>query len=751
VLQVTEFAESSMALLEEFKTTGPGLPDIDLDEGVKLMKTFQQTMVEKAAMRDELVLAEKLFNLPLTSYPELTEVERELRNLSQIYAVYSDHVAAVTTFSGMLWGELDIKRLVTSTDDFIGRLKKLKHLAMLPTMEAVTARIQAFQASLPLIENLKSDALRKRHWDRLMEETGQKFEMDPKTFTLGSLFAMQLHNYADTISEITNGAVKELTIESEIRKLADVWKDQRFDLFKYMKGSEDRGYLLRSVEEVTLLLEDMGLNLQSMMASRFVKPFLDDVQRWEKKLSLISECIEVWMLVQRKWMYLESIFVGSDDIRHQLPQEAKRFDGIDRDFKKIMVDTAKSPNILECCSVEGRLPQLQGLSDSLEQCQKSLTDYLDTKRCAFPRFFFISDDELLSILGTSDPTSVQEHMLKLFDNCAELKFGRGNKTVIGMKSAESETYEMRTPVPVEGAVETWMTAVEAEMRRTLHVITKEGVFYYAKKARRQWILDNIGMCALVGTQIWWTWEVQDTFRRVRDGNKLAMKEFLRKCTGQLLELVDMVRTDLKNLDRKKVNSLIILDVHARDIIDVFVRDSVLDYREFAWESQLRFLWDQGVDDIVINQCTGSFRYGYEYMGLNGRLVITALTDRCYMTLTTALTYRLGGAPAGPAGTGKTETVKDLAKSMALLCVVFNCGEGLDYKAMGSIFSGLVQCGAWGCFDEFNRIDPEVLSVVSSQIRQIQEALKNDATKFQFEGKEISIDNRTGNFITMNPG
>jgi dynein heavy chain len=96
-------------------------------------------------------------------------------------------------------------------------------------------------------------------------------------------------------------------------------------------------------------------------------------------------------------------------------------------------------------------------------------------------------------------------------------------------------------------------------------------------------------------------------------------------------------------------------------------------------------------------------------------------------------------------------MQDLAKGLALLCIVLNCGEGLDYKAMGSIFSGLVQCGAWGCFDEFNRIEAEVLSVVSSQIRQIQEALRNGMARFMFEGREVTLDNSTGIFITMNPG
>lgn len=233
--------------------------------------------------------------------------------------------------------------------------------------------------------------------------------------------------------------------------------------------------------------------------------------------------------------------------------------------KKIMIETQREPNIKRACHAANRLQDLNTISSGLEKCQKSLNDYLDSKRNAFPRFFFISDDELLSILGSSDPTCVQEHMIKMFDNIASLRLVKsttatggastatagqatiqqqqqqeaGNVTqALAMISAEGEVMDFKQPVLAEGRVEDWMTRVLAEMRRTNRLITKEAIYYYRyQKARVRWMYDYQGMVVLATNQVWWTWEVEDVFKKVQKGNKMAMKNYSKQLHQQLEEVV----------------------------------------------------------------------------------------------------------------------------------------------------------------------------------------------------------------------
>ena len=756
--QDIEFRELLNNLRKEFLDKGPGVSSTTLDDGVELLAEYKRKVNKLNKVKAELVNAQNLFNLDVKAYPDLQETIMDMDKLSKIYDLYSQFKDFQENMSSMLWGDLDIGLLQKGAEDLERDAKRFpKPLKEIYTFKMVEAKLQNFKEALPLVVSLKNDSMKPRHWQKLMDVTGVTFDVSLKTLTLSNIFSMELHKYTTAIEDIINEAVQETKIENELAKIDAAWRNNSLVVIKYKKDGQERGSILRAADELKLELEDNMLNLQTISSSRFVTSFVDRVRKWEKTLNIVSECLEMWFTVQRKWAYLEGIFIGAEDIRLQLPEEAKRFDAIDKLFKSIMSATSKNPNVVDACTNDNRLSVLSTLSERLDSCQKSLSDYLDTKRSSFPRFFFISDDELLSVLGNSDPTSIQIHLLKLFDNVKSMQFGRNNKVIEGQFSVEKEGYMFRNATTVDGPVETWMTAVEDEMHVSLRDITKEGVFIYAKNPRTEWLKMVLGMVGLAGSQVWWTWEVEDTFRQVLDGNKYAMKDLESKLTGQLNDLVAMVRDKLDGITRKKVNTLLIIDVHARDIVDGFVRESVLNAKEFAWESQLRFYWDRDVDDCIIKQCTGKFRYGYEYMGLNGRLVITPLTDRCYMTLTQALTFKLGGSPAGPAGTGKTETTKDLAKSLALPCFVINCGDGLDYKAMASIFSGLVQVGAWGCFDEFNRINIEVLSVVSAQLRAIQNALIYDRPTCDIGiGGDMLIKRvagfaTCGFFITMNPG
>uniref|UniRef100_H2ZI85 AAA+ ATPase domain-containing protein n=1 Tax=Ciona savignyi TaxID=51511 RepID=H2ZI85_CIOSA len=511
--------------------------------------------------------------------------------------------------------------------------------------------------------------------------------------------------------------------------------------------------------EIFLQLEDHQVTLSTMKASRFVKAFEKVVDMWERALSLILECIEMILTVQRQWMYLENIFLG-EDIRKQLPRESAEFDDVNSNWKVIMTRLNKDNNAKRGTHHPGLLEVLNDMNMKLEEIQKSLDMYLETKRQIFPRFYFLSNDDLLEILGQSrNPEAVQPHLKKCFDNIKSLlmkKVGHGNRMeASGMFSCEGEYVEFGNPVLLEGPVEAWLCDVEQTMRWTLKEVLKQTRIALKKmiSKRDKWVKEWPGQVPLItASQIQWTADCIKALITCKERqDKKALKSVKKKQVSMLNKYSEAIRGNLNKNQRSKVVALVTIEVHARDVIDKLIKTGTNDVTAFEWLQQLRVYWDKDIDDCVVRQTNTQFQYGYEYLGNSGRLVITPLTDRCYVTLTTALHLHRGGSPKGPAGTGKTETVKDLGKALGMYVIVVNCSEGLDYKSMGRMYSGLAQTGAWGCFDEFNRINIEVLSVVAQQILSILSALSTGLSRFVFEGREISLIWSCGIFITMNPG
>jgi len=163
----------------------------------------------------------------------------------------------------------------------------------------------------------------------------------------------------------------------------------------------------------------------------------------------------------------------------------------------------------------------------------------------------------------------------------------------------------------------------------------------------------------------------------------------------------LIRGKLDALARITLGSLTVIDVHARDVTKKMAASGVSKLNDFDWISQLRYYWEDGP---TVDACDGDMKvvmisskrpYGYEYLGNTLRLVITPLTDKCYMTLMGALQMNLGGAPAGPAGTGKTETTKDMGRTLGIYVVVTNCSGEMRYGGASRAREGPSLVALWG--------------------------------------------------------
>lgn len=525
---------------------------------------------------------QKEFRLEVTRFDKLDIVMNEVKLRQTLWDGVQQWKDSLELWSEIKFYDLNVEEVEALNNKILKNCAMLdKNLPANDIIPKLRLEAEEFKEKIPVLTYLRNPALKNRHWIKIEQILNKRLageeEIYLHTFEDANAFEEDI---ANELMEVSNMASAESGLETLLNKVENAWKELELTVVSHRDARDV--FILAGTDEIQTVLDESSINISTIAASRHVGPIKAKVDDWGKQLDLFSRTLDEWIICQQSWIYLEAIF-SAPDIQRQLPHETQMFLQVDKSWKDLMRRTQKSPMALSAMTAEGVLEQLQINNVLLEKVTRCLEAYLEVKRMAFPRFYFLSNDELLEILAqTKNPHAVQPHLRKCFDAIARIEFGK-KKTesgesvmtndIIAMVSPEGERLTFGIGLKARGAVEDWLSKVEEAMFLAVKRYMRLGYRCYPTKDRSYWMQEHPNQIVLTVSQQQWCADVHEILDSKGKTTK-KMLAFRDKLVKNLAILASIARTNISKLVRKVLCALITIDVHAMDTVSLMVEKKV---------------------------------------------------------------------------------------------------------------------------------------------------------------------------------
>lgn len=607
---------------------------------------------------------------------EVVESLNELADLKEVWEAVMEPHKELEQIKDTPWATAVMRKIRRSLDDLLASMRSLPNrIRQYDAYTQLHDTVKGYSSGHGLLSDLKTEALKERHWKTILQRLGIRIPFTD--LTVGVLWDHGVITKKKDMIDILTVAQGEMALEVFLHQVRDRWTKQELDLVLF----QNRTRLIRGWDDLFATLDDHIGGLAMMKSSpyyRSVREFQEEGKIWEDRLTQLRTAFDSWVDVQRRWVYLEGILFGSSDIKAQLPSEWSRFKSVDSEFIALMRRIAAKPFAMEVLNIDNLQRTLERLGNLMSVIQRALGEYLAKQRTDFSRFYFLGDDDLLEIMGNSgEPGKVLAHVGKMFSGIAGARratddLPEGVLTRLdAMVSKDGEIVPLHSPIDITAQtnVKDWLKALERGMQDTLALLLEQAVGEDAftavsdvtdgsKEKFIAWGTKFPAQVMILAAQINWSAGVDKAL--AGDNSSKALGDVLQVLEWKLEVMANTVLQELPPDARKKFEQLITELVRQRDVVRSLIDQKVSSISDFRWLYNLRYNYnpkaEKLTEKLVVSLSNAKFYYGFEYLGIGERLVQTPLTDKCYLTLTQALHFRMGGSPFGPAGTGKVSLV-----------------------------------------------------------------------------------------------